>query len=298
MKTRTLLVVLAVGVVGWSLAVGKGMWRAGRTPVAAEPSPSTTTVADKAPAAQPAAPAAQPAAPAAKPAAQGASAAAIAQAAKAGKYLFAFFWKEDDPQTLAMRKVWESAMKKAADKAESVAVNIADPAEKAIVDKYRLDRAPLPLVLALAPNGAITGGFPKQFEEQDLLDAFATPCTERCMKALQEGKLVLLCVQNEKSKSGEAAMQGVRAFKADARFEQATEIIVLDPADATEASLLSDLKIDPKESEAITALMAPPGGVLAEFKGATSKDALVSALENASTCGPGGCGPGGCGPRK
>ena len=73
----------------------------------------------------------------------------------------------------------------------------------------------------------------------------------------------------------------------------------LDPADSAEASFLGDLKIDPQTKVAVTAFLAPPGAVIAEFEGATQKDQLVAALVKArSACGPGGsCGPGGCGPR-
>ena len=124
--------------------------------------------------------------------------AALREAARSNQYLFAFFFKADDEQTLAMRKVFDKAMEKVANRAHSVAVNTTDASEKSIVAKFDLDRAPMPLVLALAPNGAITGGFPTKFEEQQLLEAFASPTTEKCMKSLQDGKLVLLCVQNEK----------------------------------------------------------------------------------------------------
>ena len=201
--------------------------------------------------------------------------AAIKQAADAGKYLFVFFSKTDDDQTLAMRKVFDKAMEKVADRAQWIAVNITDSSEKAIVDKFDLSRAPMPLVLAMAPNGAITGGFPTKFEEQQLLDAFATPGTEKVMKPLQDGKLVFVCVQNDKTKSNDAAMQGVRDFKADARFASATEIVMLDPTDSAEASFLADLKIDPKTEEAMTVFLAPPGSAIAEYKGATDKADLV-----------------------
>ena len=117
--------------------------------------------------------------------------AAIKQAADASKYLFMFFSKTDDDQTLAMRKVFDKAMERVADRAEWIAVNTTDSSEKDIVAKFDLSRAPMPLVLAMAPNGAITGGFPTKFEEQQLVDAFATPATEKVMKNLQDGKLVL-----------------------------------------------------------------------------------------------------------
>jgi hypothetical protein len=223
---------------------------------------------------------------------------AIKQAADAGKYLFVFFSKTEDDPTLAMRKVFDKAMEKLADRAHAIAVNIADASEKPIVDKFGVSRAPMPLVLAIAPNGAVTRGFPNKFEEQQLLEAFATPGTEKVMKSLQEGSLVFVCVQNNKTKSNEAAMHGVRDFKADERFADATEIVTLDPGDKREARFLTDLKVSPNTAEAVTVFVVPPGRALARMEGATDKDALVELLDKAGTCGPGGCGPGGCGPKK
>ena len=193
--------------------------------------------------------------------------AALREASQSGKYLFAFFFKAEDEQTVAMRKVFDKAMQKVADRAQSVAVNTADASEKSIVAKFDLERAPMPLVLALAPNGAITGGFPTKFEEQQLLAAFASPATEKCMKSLQDGNLVFLCVQNEKTKANDTAMKGVNDFKADERFGHATTIIKLDPMDKKEASFLADLQVSTETTEAITVFLAPPGKPLAKFEG-------------------------------
>ncbi len=223
---------------------------------------------------------------------------ALERAAADNKYLFVFFSKSNDGQTTAMKKVFDEATAKVADCALSVAVNVADPAERDIVRKFELDRAPMPLALAIAPNGAIMGGFPTKFEVSDLLNAFGSPCTEQCMKSLQDGKIVLLCVQNSSTKSNAEALQGVNEFKADAKYTAATEIVMLDPTNPAEAPFLGDLKIDPKTTVAMTAFLAPPGAVIAEVEGATTKDALVAALQQANTsCGPGGCGPGGCAPK-
>jgi hypothetical protein len=234
-----------------------------------------------------------------KSAVSGKGMAAIQRAAEARKYLFVFFFKVDDDQTVAMRKVFETSMAKVAGRAQAMAVNVTESTEKPIVDKFDLGRAPMPLILAIAPNGAITGGFPNKVEERQLLDAFATPCTEKVMKQLQEGKLVFVCVQNAKTKSNEAAMHGVRDFKADGRFGHATEIVALDPADQKEAVFLADLQVAPEAAEAVTVFLCPPGTPIAKYEGATSKDVLVEALGKANTsCGPGGCAPGGCAPKK
>jgi len=233
-----------------------------------------------------------------RPQRTGSGTAAREKAAEADKYLFALFLKEENDQTVAMRRVLEEAMEKVADRADSVEVNITDASEKTLVDEFGLDYAPMPLILALAPNGAVTGGFPKQVKTQQLLEAFASPCMEKCMKRLQENKLVFLCVQNASTASSDAAMEGVRRFKADARFAQATEIVMLDPADAAEARFLEDLQVDPGTKEAVTVFLAP-GGALAMYEGPTDKDELVATLQKASSaCGPGSCGPGGCPPRE
>ena len=224
--------------------------------------------------------------------------AAMQEAAEAKKYLFALFRKEEDSQTNAMRVVLEDVMKEVADRANSVEVDVSASSEKAIVKKFDLDRAPMPLVLAIAPSGAIMGGFPTEVDKQKLLDAFASPSTEKCMKHLQENRLVFLCVQNGNTTSNDEALKGVRDFKADARFAQATEIVMLDPTDAAEASFLKDLRVDSKTESAVTVFLAPPGTPVAIYEGATSKDELVATLEKAgSACGPGGCGPGGCPPQ-
>ena len=224
--------------------------------------------------------------------------AAMQKAAEAKKYLFALLRKDEDSQTSAMRAVLEDVMKEVAERANSVEVNVTASSERGFVDKFGLDRAPMPLVLAIAPNGAITGGFPAEVDKQKLLDAFASPCTEECMIQLQENKLVFVCVQNGDTKLNDEALKGVRDFKADTRFAQATEVVMLDPTDGAEASFLKDLQIDPKTETAVTIFLAPPGMPVAKYEGATNKDEIVATLQKASSsCGPGGCGPSGCAPK-
>jgi hypothetical protein len=258
---------------------------------------------EKKPATQPAAGA--PAKPAGKtepaPAeAQGAGMTALAKASNANKYLFIFFSKADDAGTLAMRKVFDDAMAKSADKADTVALKVGDPAEKQIVEKFGVAAAPMPLVLAVAANGAVTKGLPLKFDEKALSEAFASPGMEKSLKALQDRKLVLLCVQNKSTKDSAAAMKGAEEFAGDKKFAADTGIetvvIQIDPADAAEAKFLTQLKIDPKTNQAVTAFIAPPGVVLTLTKGPTTKDAFMETLKKAMSggCGPGGCGPGGC----
>ena len=226
--------------------------------------------------------------------------AAINGAARNGRYLFIFFWKANDQQSRTMFGVYQSSMGKMAQWADAIGVQTTDPREKPVVDKFGVSRAPMPLVLALAPNGAVTKGFPVKFDEKQLRQAFVSPCTARCLKALQDRKLVLLCVQNQRTQFSQVAMSGARNFKADVRFAKATEIVALDPDDRSEAAFLKDLQVSPRTPTAVTILLAPPGAPIAKFAGPVTKDQLVAKVATAKSgpCAGGKCGPGGCAPKK
>ncbi len=225
---------------------------------------------------------------------------AIDLAARNGKHLFIFFWKENDEQSRNMYGVFQLAMNKWTESANSAGVQVTDPNEKPIVDKFGLGRAPMPMVLALAPNGAVTKGFPIKFDENQLREGFVSPCTAKCLKALQDRKLVLLCVQNERTQFTQVAMSAAQSFKADSRFAGATEIITVDPGDRAEAALLQELQVDARTPRAVTVVLAPPGQPIAKFAGAVTKDQIVAKVASAKSgpCANGQCGPGGCGPKK
>jgi predicted small lipoprotein YifL len=214
--------------------------------------------------------------------------AALRRASAAGKHLLILFYRTDDDSTRAMREVFASAVSKFSKRASSVIVSVTDPAERELVAKYQVDRAPMPLALVVAPSGAVTGGFAGEVTKEQLSGAFVGPGTATCLKALQDNKLVLLCVQNASTRSNDAALKGAREFKADARYEKITEIVSVDPSDTTEAKFLGQLRIDPKTVAAVTAFLAPPGSVIATYTGATDKNTLVAALTAATSGGGGG----------
>jgi len=226
--------------------------------------------------------------------------AAIDRAAKANKYLFIFFFRQDDPQTRAMGEVFNSATNALAARADSVVVPITDPSETATVARFRVSQAPMPLVLVLAPNGAVTASFPGNFTREQLLGAFGTPSMERLLSAMQQGKLVVLCLQNGRTRLNTEAMNGVRAFKSDQRYATATEVLMLDPYSAAERPLLAKLGMNVPVEEATTILMAPPGTIIGTFKGATDKNQIITALTSAISNCAAGCQPGGqcCPPAK
>jgi hypothetical protein len=227
--------------------------------------------------------------------------AAIERAAAANKYAFVFFWKEKGPSTDRALAAVQAATAKWTESVNLVSVQATDLAEKSLVDQYGVDRAPLPMVLAIAPCGAITKACTGTFDENQLREAFVSRCTAECMKALQAKKLVLLCVQPKSTQTQPISLQtGVREFTADPQYVDSSKVINLNAADPAEAAFLKDLRVDAQTPASVTVLIAPPAAVVGTFTGDVTKDQLVAKLKSAqSGCCPGGkCGPGGCCPKK
>jgi hypothetical protein len=224
-----------------------------------------------------------------------AAAAGIGRITGAGKYAFVVFHRGGDG-TAAVREAVKKAVEEAKGRAESVEVDVADAANAATVRTYGANRAPLPLVLAVASNGAVTGGFPGSCEPQALADAMVGPKGASCLKTLQDGKVVVICVEPAGSKTAEATAKAVAAFKADQRISDFAESIVIDPADQAEQGFLGKLRVDPKSDKATTLLVTPPGRIVGTYTNAVTTESMFADLARSmagSTCGGGG---GGCGP--
>jgi hypothetical protein len=232
----------------------------------------------------------------------GKGAEAVEKACNADKYVFALFYRESNEQLATTAGLVESARKKISRKSEVVEINISDPTEKDIVNKFGASRAPMPLALVLAPNGAIMGGWPASqlADDSKLIEAVGTKTSEQTMKALQKKNMVALCVQSSKTSDNTGAMKGVEEFLKDPKYGSTTAVVKADPTDPGDAKFLATLGIDPNSATATTVLLAPPGSVIGTFQGATPKDKLVAAVQAAAAPKSGGCCPPGsgktCGP--
>ena len=230
----------------------------------------------------------------------GTAAEALRKTSAKNKYVFILFFSTEDESTRIARESLDRAVRSMDRSAEWIAVDIKSGSEAAFVDKYNLRSTPMPIVLAFAPNGAVTGGFRSaDITGEKLKTAVASRGMQECMKALQDRKIVFVCCQGKKTQFNKEAMQGVEEFKADARYAAYTAVVKVDPTDAAEKGFLTQLKVDPNVKEATTAFLAPPNIMLGVTNGPTSKASFVKLLASASSgCGPKGCGPSGCGPVK
>ncbi|HEY3323240.1 MAG TPA: hypothetical protein VGP72_22490 [Planctomycetota bacterium] len=206
--------------------------------------------------------------------------AAIKQAAAAGKHLFMFLYAEDNTTTREARKAFEAGIAKMSDVAQSVAISRDAAAEKPLIEKYQLRAAPMPIVLVLAPNGAITMAvLADSISEEKLRSAIASPVQQRCLKVLQEKKVVVLCAFDKTVAADDPSNQAVAEFKSSKLYGKIIEVLKVDPADAAEAAFLRQLQVDPN-AHSTTVVVAPPRRLLGTFKDKVTTANLETALKS------------------
>lgn len=215
-----------------------------------------------------------------QPAAAGAKA-VLQQAAKEGKYTFLMFYKQKDAATDAMAATLKDSLADKAEKAVVAYVQVSNPAEQALVTTYGVSRAPMPMAIAIAPNGAMTGMFAQKVTPETLDGAFVTPAMMFTMKNLQEDKLVLVTVQGSAKTPAPVA---VRDFQSDPHFKDRIVTASISAADPEEAKFIGQMQIDPKAEVTHTVLLAPPGMMVGKFDAAASKDEIAAALAKAGKC--------------
>lgn len=201
---------------------------------------------------------------------------------QAAKFTFLLFSRGNDANTQRVTQELSTALATRADRTQWQAINITDPANQHLVKQYQLGRAPMPLVLCVAPNGTVTGAMPGRVTEKQVEASLVTPTMTRCMKSLQAGKIVVVHVKVDPSDELPA---GAVEFMSDPSFANRTvteSFLMVDPA---EGRFLRDMKFDPASASGSTvAVLAPPGMLVGKFAvNATASD-IASALHEAGKC--------------
>lgn len=198
------------------------------------------------------------------------------------KFTFTLFWKDDNAATQKMNAASQAAVAKHPDKAAWNSVNVKDTAQQEIVARYRLERAPMPLILCVAPNGAITSAVTQPLTDEIVEVALVTPVMANCMKALQSGKIVMVHVKPEAKSPLPAA---VNHFVADAHYKERTEVISVVPTDTAENRFFKDMDIDRSTlRDSLVIVLAPPMAFIGKFPATATKEQIAAALHAAGKC--------------
>lgn len=211
----------------------------------------------------------------------GGAQAVLQQCAAQQKYAFLLFYRDDNAATRAMAQSVQAGLANYADRATLTYVSVGNPAEQAVIQRFGVARAPLPLIVAVAPNGAITTLASQKILPQQVAAAFVTPGAAECMKAMQERKLVMVCVSNSNRSNTPAA---VSEFQADPEFKDRIRVISVQTNDPTEAQFVKQMEIDPSVKGSTIVFMAPPAVLVGKFAATATKAEMMSALTAAGKC--------------
>jgi hypothetical protein len=198
------------------------------------------------------------------------------------KYTFLLFYREDNQATRSMAASLKAGLAAHSTQATACFVSVADPAEQTIVKRFGVARAPLPFTLAVAPNGAITALISQKINDAQIASAFVTPGMSACMKAMQERKLVLVCVHATQQNQTPAA---VRGFQADPDFKDRLSVISIQAQDKSEAPFLKQMELEPTALKGTTLVfLAPPAVLVGKFASTATKAEMTAALHAAGKC--------------
>jgi hypothetical protein len=212
----------------------------------------------------------------------GTSAAPPAASVAPSKFTFVLFWKDDNASMQKMASSVQAAVAKQPERAGWSSVNVKDAAQQEMVAKYRLERAPMPLVLCLAPNGAITSAVTQPLTDELVDVALVTPVMADCMKSLQSGKIVIVHV---KADARSPLPLAVSNFVADAHYKERTAVISVVPTDVAENRFFKDMDIDRSTlRDSMLIVMAPPMAFIGKFPATATKEQIATALHAAGKC--------------
>ncbi len=207
---------------------------------------------------------------------------AVIASVEAKKFTFILFWKEDNADTQKMAAALSAAVAQRSERAAWTDANLTDPAKRSLAERYGVSRAPMPLVLCLAPNGAITGAFTKQFTPDAVDQALVTPSMTAYMKALQDDKIVVVHVKPD---SNAPLPRGAYEFVGDPVFQARTVVVSFTVDDPAERRFLRAMDIDPAAVRgSIVSVLAPPGVFVGKYSSTVSKDQIAAELHAAGQC--------------
>jgi hypothetical protein len=205
----------------------------------------------------------------------------VAQAAQSGQYAIIVFFKDQGTPTQAMLSTVQQGVEQRAGRAMAVQVDASQLADKPLVERFGVSRAPMPVAVAVAPNGAVTGIYAKTISHQRLAKAFVSPGVADCMKAMQAGKLVFVWAR---ARENSLLPPCVDDFQRDAEFRGRSVTVTLDLADSAEQGFFKELEINPAQQQDAVALLAPPGVLVGTFAANASKEDVAAALHKAGKC--------------
>lgn len=204
----------------------------------------------------------------------------IASNSKAGLTTFLLFYRSNDRLTKEVYGTLKTGVAKRKD-AAILPIRITSRAERGLIERFDVTRTPLPAVVSLAPNGAVTGVFSQQIKPEEVDGAIVSSGYAQCIKAMQSGRIVLLCVQPA---TRGFVPKGVQEFQADRLYRERTQVVNISATDPGEAQFVKQLGLNARSASPQVVFMAPPGVMLGAYDANVTHAALATKLASAGKC--------------
>ena len=102
------------------------------------------------------------------------------------------------------------------------------------------------------------------------------------MKSLQQGKLVLVCVNQAPPA---AYSQAVQDFQADPQFKDRIAVVSMQASDPNEAPFVTEMQLTAAEANnSTTVFLAPPGVLVGKYDVNATQAHMAAALHKAGQC--------------
>lgn len=211
------------------------------------------------------------------------------------QYLFILFYDKQDSLYDQMKAAIVGVMAKSNEKILIYEAEKSSGTDADLIAQYKIDRAPMPLLMIIGPNGAVLGGFPKSVTADKLAKSLVPPLTMDVLKSIQQQKMAVVLLQNSTTKFNAESSKTANELAYDKKLLGSVEVIKADPSDPKNRDFLANAKIASAVATATIVLIAPPGIVAGVFPGNTTKNSIMSSLSTASSGGCSGpCAPGAC----
>ncbi|MFW5828907.1 MAG: hypothetical protein ACOCXA_01485 [Planctomycetota bacterium] len=176
------------------------------------------------------------------------------------------------------------------DEVASAVLDLADEQQAALIDELGLEGIDAPVVLLVAPNGAITGGNAEEVDIGMIRSGLVPALDQAIILAFQRQRGVLLCIGIGDAAADEPAQAGVDAALSQAVVSGSFDKIAVPPGMAGRDALLANLRLPAQPEQPITMLLMPPGRIAGLIHGPTERDAIFGLIARAQSSG-GGCCP-------
>lgn len=203
-------------------------------------------------------------------------------AKQAPAFTYVLFWKQNDANTQQFAETIRKGTARRPEQTNWTSIDVNDQANQAVVAQYGVSRAPMPMALCVANNGAITAVFTRRPTDEALDRAIVTPAMVDVTKALQDKKIVVVHV---KPTQDAPLPYGALEFTEEPDFKARTVVIDVVANNPAERRFLTDMEYNAGSiRDSSVVIMAPPGVLVGKFAANVTMGDITTKLHAAGKC--------------